>query len=307
MNEQNSIPVVILTGYLGSGKTTLVNRILDYWQGKGKHPAVVINEFGKINIDVQLIETAKDEPMFEINRGSLFCTCTQDTMVDVMTRIAYHPEYDTDVVLMEATGISDVATLDQTLNIGPIEGKYAIKQNICLVDAYLYPKVSRMLPVVNRQVAQATVVILNKTDLVSSDELEGVKHELVSVANTDILEARHAAVDMDDLLSRQMDWSSVEKQQSASPAFAKQISMESRGLMDRARLEEFLASQEAGLLRAKGFANFQDGRYFIEWAGKSWDYRKKGERPAGLNQMVLIGSPRDEEKALQAFLACSVD
>ncbi|MCC6446476.1 MAG: GTP-binding protein [Armatimonadetes bacterium] len=303
MNDLHPIPVILLTGYLGAGKTTLANRILDYWLAGSLRPAMVINEFGSVSIDARLLDAGR-EPLFEINRGSLFCTCTQDTMVKVMVQMAgYRPPRDT--VLMEATGVADTATLAGTLSIGPIRGRFRVAQNICLVDAYLFPKVCETLPVVPRQIEQASAVLLNKTDLVEPEALAAVE-ETVRRLNPSlpIIETRYADIDPAHLLALSDGWKSGKAQASAPPIFAMQVTLETEGVLDRPRLAAFLDSQVSGLLRGKGPVSLREGVYLVEWVRQGWMRMPKPGLAEDRNRLVLVGSRRSAGELQERLDAC---
>jgi G3E family GTPase len=158
-----AIPVYLITGYLGSGKTTLLNHLLADRRLAEQRLALIVNEFGTLGIDGQLVRGA-DGHVFELNRGSLFCACTRVEFAHTLRQIA--GEVAPDLVLAEATGVaatSDLAGLFET-TCGEIH--FRIQANVCVVDGLNFTKVLPYLKAARAQVAYADGIVINKSDLV---------------------------------------------------------------------------------------------------------------------------------------------
>lgn len=164
-------PVTVLTGYLGSGKTTLLNRILS--DDHGKKYAVIVNEFGEIGIDNDLI-VESDEEIYEMNNGCVCCTVRGDLVRVVQGLLKRKGRFDG--ILVETTGLADPAPVAQTFFMDEdVRSKAQLDTVVALVDAKHFPLRLADAPEAEDQVAFADVVILNKTDLVSAEELEKVR------------------------------------------------------------------------------------------------------------------------------------
>ena len=178
MTEQTAIPVTVLTGYLGSGKTTLLNRILS--EDHGKRYAVIVNEFGEIGIDNDLI-VESDEEIYEMNNGCVCCTVRGD-LVRVVQGLMRRPGRF-DAIVVETTGLADPAPVAQTFFMDEdVRAKTALDAVVALVDAKHLPLRLKDSKEAEDQIAFADVVLINKTDLVSPAELAGVER-LVRVIN----------------------------------------------------------------------------------------------------------------------------
>jgi G3E family GTPase len=172
------IPVTVLTGYLGAGKTTLLNRILG--EDHGRRYAVIVNEFGEIGIDGDLIASG-DEELFEMNNGCICCTVRGDlirTLHGLLQRGA--PEAKPfDAVIVETTGLADPGPVAQTFFVDPVLQERLVLDSITtVVDARhvgLRLDDSREAA---EQIAFADQIVLNKTDLVNADELARVEARL---------------------------------------------------------------------------------------------------------------------------------
>ena len=168
---QAQIPVTVLTGYLGSGKTTLLNRILS--EDHGKRYAVIVNEFGEIGIDNDLI-VESDEEIYEMNNGCVCCTVRGDLIRTVEGLMRRPGRFD--AILVETTGLADPAPVAQTFFMDDeVRAKTRLDAVVALVDAKHLPLRLKDSREAEDQIAFADVVVLNKTDLVSEDELRDVE------------------------------------------------------------------------------------------------------------------------------------
>src|SRR6516164_1191993 len=174
MSEQPSsekIPVTVLTGYLGAGKTTLLNRILS--EPHGKRYAVIVNEFGEIGIDNDLVVGA-DEEVFEMNNGCICCTVRGDLVRILAGLMRRKGKFD--AVIVETTGLADPAPVAQTFFVDENVGrKTRLDAVVTVADAKWLSERLKDAPEAKNQIAFADVILINKTDLVSSDELSDVE------------------------------------------------------------------------------------------------------------------------------------
>jgi G3E family GTPase len=165
------IPVTVLTGYLGAGKTTLLNRILS--ENHGKKYAVIVNEFGEIGIDNDLIIGA-DEEVFEMNNGCVCCTVRGDLVRILDGLMKRKGKFD--AIIVETTGLADPAPVAQTFFVDEDVQKNArLDAVVTVADARWLSDRLKDAPEAKNQIAFADVIVLNKTDLVTSAELAEVE------------------------------------------------------------------------------------------------------------------------------------
>ncbi|GLR51448.1 GTP-binding protein [Shinella yambaruensis] len=165
------IPVTVLTGYLGAGKTTLLNRILT--DNHGKKYAVIVNEFGEIGIDNDLI-VESDEEIYEMNNGCICCTVRGD-LIRVVEGLMRRPGRF-DAIIVETTGLADPVPVAQTFFMDDdVRQKTELDAVVALVDAKHLPLRLKDSREAEDQIAFADVVLINKTDLVSPEELARIE------------------------------------------------------------------------------------------------------------------------------------
>jgi G3E family GTPase len=167
----DKIPVTVLTGYLGAGKTTLLNRILS--EEHGKRYAVIVNEFGEIGIDNELVVGA-DEEVFEMNNGCICCTVRGDLIRIIEGLMKRKGKFD--AIIVETTGLADPAPVAQTFFIDQdVQDSVRLDAVVTVADAMWLVDRLKDAPEAKNQIAFADVILLNKTDLVGEAELQEVE------------------------------------------------------------------------------------------------------------------------------------
>ena len=195
--SMTQIPVTVLTGYLGAGKTTLLNRILS--EPHGKKYAVIVNEYGEEGIDGALVVGA-DEEVFEMNNGCICCTVRGDlirVISGLMKRAA-----NFDGILVETTGLADPGPVAQTFFADEeIAGKAKIDSIVTVVDAKHLPLRLKDSKEAEEQIAFADIILLNKSDLVSKDELNEIERAIRAINRyAKIIRTSKCAVPLDQIL-----------------------------------------------------------------------------------------------------------
>jgi G3E family GTPase len=187
-------PVTVLTGYLGAGKTTLLNRILT--EDHGKRYAVIVNEFGEVGIDNDLVVDA-DEEVFEMNNGCVCCTVRGD-LIRILGGLMRR-KGGFDAIVVETTGLADPGPVAQTFFVDEeVKAKTKLDSVTTVVDAKHLPLRLKDSKEAREQVAFADQIVLNKTDLVSEAELKAVE---ASIRRLNPLAPIHRAVRSDVPLS----------------------------------------------------------------------------------------------------------
>jgi G3E family GTPase len=173
----DKIPVTVLTGYLGAGKTTLLNRILS--EPHGKKYAVIVNEFGEIGIDNDLVVGA-DEEVFEMNNGCICCTVRGDLVRILDGLMRRKGKFD--AIIVETTGLADPAPVAQTFFIDENVGRRTkLDAVVTVADAKWLNDRLKDAPEAKNQIAFADVILINKTDLVSPEQLSEVEARIRAI------------------------------------------------------------------------------------------------------------------------------
>lgn len=198
--------MTLLTGFLGAGKTTLLNRILQ--EEHGEKIAVIVNEFGQVGIDGDLI-IARDESMVELSNGCLCCTVRVD-LIETLTKLAKAKlglegeKKDFDRVVIETTGLADPLPLIQTFLLDEIVATcYELDAIVTVVDGKHIEKQLGYLPLSAEQIALADLIILNKLDLLSVEEKKRVRERILQLnSRAPLLEAIQSEVSITDLFHK---------------------------------------------------------------------------------------------------------
>src|SRR3982075_3291182 len=167
----DKVPVTVLTGYLGAGKTTLLNRILS--EPHGKKYAVIVNEFGEIGIDNELVVGA-DEEVFEMNNGCICCTVRGDLIRIIDGLMRRKGKFD--AIIVETTGLADPAPVAQTFFMDENGGrKTKLDAVVTVADAKWLLERLKDAPEAKNQIAFADVILINKADLVQPEEFTEIE------------------------------------------------------------------------------------------------------------------------------------
>jgi len=216
--SRDKIPVTVLTGYLGAGKTTLLNRILS--EPHGKRYAVIVNEFGEIGIDNELVVGA-DEEVFEMNNGCICCTVRGDLIRIIEGLMKRKGKFD--AIIVETTGLADPAPVAQTFFVDEdVRAAARLDAVVTIADAKWLAARLRDAPEAKNQIAFADVIVVNKTDLVTPAELREVEARIrainpyaklhfaqkCDVAIAEVLERR--AFDLDRILDIEPEFLTVD-------------------------------------------------------------------------------------------------
>jgi G3E family GTPase len=179
------IKVILITGFLGSGKTTLVNNLLKL---KRKKVGVLVNEFGKTGIDGKLIKGTEHD-VKELNNGSIFCSCIKEDFIKALAEIK---DYDIEYLFIEASGLSDPSNIKKILDIVEkvYKYKYEFSGSICMVDAQHFLQQYELLPSLKRQIDHSHTIIINKVDKKSKSRKLYSKNSIFSYRWRDLCKVK---------------------------------------------------------------------------------------------------------------------
>jgi G3E family GTPase len=320
MATVDSVPVTLLTGYLGAGKTTLLNRILTHEHGK--KVAVIVNEFGDVGIDHQIIVNA-DEEIFEMNNGCICCTVRGDLIRIIGNLMKRRDKFDH--LVIETTGLADPAPVIQTFFMDEdVQAQTNLDSVVTVVDAkHIWQHWEA--EEAQEQIAFADVVLLNKTDLVTPEELDELERRIRSMnAIAKIYRTRNAELEMDALLG--IGAFDLNRALEIDPEFLNETAHEhdetvgsvaivEMGELDGNKLNEWLGkllqTQGPDIFRMKGILTIagEDQRFVFQGVHMLFDGR--ADRPwksneERKNELVFIGRNLDEAQLREDFRECLV-
>ncbi|MGD1037141.1 MAG: GTP-binding protein [Roseiarcus sp.] len=331
------IPVTVLTGYLGAGKTTLLNRILS--EPHGRKYAVIVNEFGEIGIDNELVVGA-DEEVFEMNNGCVCCTVRGDLIRIIEGLMKRKGRFD--AIIVETTGLADPAPVAQTFFVDEdVRASARLDAVVTIADAKWLAQRLRDAPEAKNQIAFADVIVLNKTDLVTPAELREVEARIrainpyarlhraqnCDVAIAEVLERR--AFDLDRILEIEPEFLAVDDHDHRDHDHhghrhqglkhyhdedMQSIGARLEGDVDPDKfmpwINQLTQARGPNILRCKGVVAFKGdpNRFVFQGVHMMLDGEPQREWRAGEkreSKVVFIGRDLDEDEIRQGFLACA--
>ncbi len=319
--DSTTIPVTLLTGYLGAGKTTLLNRLLTYEHGK--KIAVIVNEFGEVGIDHQLVIDA-DEEIFEMNNGCICCTVRGDLIRIIGNLMRRRDKFDH--LVIETTGLADPAPVIQTFFVDDdVQAQTHLDAVVTMVDA---KHISQHWDAeeVQEQIAFADVIALNKTDLVTDEILDQLEQKIRQMnAIAKIYRTQNAELDLDQILG--VSAFNLDRALEIDPDFLGEeahehdetvgsIAIVEPGAVDGEKLNQWMSklveTQGQDIFRMKGILNLvgQEQRFVFQGVHMIFDGRRDRDwktNETRQNQLVFIGRNLQEADLKAGFKACLVE
>ena len=303
------VPLLFITGFLGSGKTTLVNRVLDEAAAQGKKIGVIINEWGRVNIDSSLIR-AKDIEIEELNDGQVFCSCLSGNFLEALVLLA---KRSLDVVIVETSGMANPFPLRNILcDLKRLTGGHYVYQGmIALIDPESFLDLVGDINAVEEQVIASQRIIINKIELADGETLARIRKKIRQLnPHAGIIETSYACVEglLDSSMHEVSTSSPLESKfvkRSAKESYTRPgqyIITTTEGLAPE-RVEAFVREILPGALRVKGIlSDTEHGWFHVDGVNDKVETRVL-EASGNESKIVIIPKAGDEiaEKLIAAW------
>lgn len=284
MSEKTDL--YLLTGFLGAGKTTLLTNILNDLSGESV--GVIMNEFGKIGIDGDIIKKEGME-LVEINRGSIFCSCLKLNFAQAMIELA---DKNLNYLFVESSGLADPSNIGDILDgVRSVKGDvYEYKGAICLVDGVNFLEQVKDLDTVERQIKHCHLAVITKVDLIDEETLANIIEVIRNINNkvdieTTVFGKLNYKFLEEDLMKNQ--WAENEDTINTPDTKPKTLTLTFDGEVKKDELSRFIDEIKKDSYRIKGFFKLEDGWNQVDVVGNIIDY-KPTDKNEEISQLVII-------------------
>ncbi|MBW8348344.1 GTP-binding protein [Bacillus sp. IITD106] len=311
MKNERRIPVFVLSGFLGSGKTTVLLKMLEHCKNKGWQPGIILNELGEANVESHLFE---NEKVFELLNGCICCTIQDDlkeTMDELMLEMEKQP---LGVLFIEGTGVANPLEIQEVLLSSQYIDQFELMSIITVLDASHYLEYQSIFSssaevrnLMKEQTVCGSLLLLNKTDLVPSGQLEKIKQKITKIAGQDkvMIESVYGQLDPEILFEKRIqsvlignshgnDHSHHHHHHSTVQA----IKLEDVPALKQKIFEKWLKQLPANVLRGKGIIEMEGSKqlYSFQYASNKVAFSLV---PQSLNRqpvIILIGMGLEENQ-----------
>ncbi len=302
--SKNSIPVIVVAGFLGAGKTTLLNHVLK--NALGARIAVIVNDFGSVNIDALLI-TARTDQKLELTNGCVCCSATGDELDEALGSALLS---DPDVIIIEASGLAEPEDIARLILLHP-DKRIGYGGLVYIVDALNFEVTLKKHERLMQHIRQADLLVLTKSEQLTSRESGRIFNDISAATDAPIVPIENGEIAPGLLFD-------IPARQAVQPLLLQQdhphthlhdhygsLLFETSQPINYEKFRQFMRALPEGVYRVKGWVYFgaagYEQKYGIQAVGERWDmYREEwaeNERPQ--TTLVLIGIAIDDEKILQ--------
>lgn len=274
----------LVTGFLGAGKTTFLKRFIQLFEEQRLH--IIVNEYGKEGIDGKLLKEV-GTVLDEINNGSIFCSCRLDKFEEVLQKAL---ESQPDVIVIEASGLSNPTNVRKIMAQEEKFPNLEYMGSICLLDAKRFHKVYQTATVVKKQISISDIILINKTDLATEDELENVRQTIrdhrpdIPIFETSFGKIKDSWLEEMKKPPLSTEKPEIQTKDITLRSFILEISEE----FTPYELEKFVEMFLSDTYRVKGFVKLEGTVYLLDCVGSLFQMRPFAGETAALNEIVIL-------------------
>ena len=296
--KDSKIDIVVLAGFLGAGKTTVLNELIRFFPEN--RIGILVNDFGEVPVDGSLLIQEHPEllegghKVYEIGNGSIFCACLKAPFLYGLKHFA---EEKPDILFIEASGMSDPSSMDKILAEHGMGDQFRVHRIVTLVDPVKFEGLSCVLNVIDQQIAAGDQILVNKVDLVSEEELAGVISLLGEKSSAPVQTASFGQFDF-SFIHEESGRVRMEERESCNTPDTRPASLFLEGpVKSRADLEAFMSKSTSEVYRIKGFLELEGQMSYVSDNSRGFsiiDAKKSGIRTG----LTVLCHP-DAAKAVQ--------
>jgi len=293
MNEK--IDIVLLAGFLGAGKTTVLNELIRSFHNRKL--GMLVNDFGEVPVDGSLLKNTNPElleeghKIYEIGNGSIFCSCLK---APFLFGLKYFEREKPDILFIESSGLSDPSSMNKILKDHGLDGKFHIRHVVTLVDPVRYMGLVSVLEVIVHQIKAADQILINKIDLVSRQELEDIVKDLQSHSQAPFQTASYGMFDYSFINQESLMVLEEERESCNTPETRPGSLFLEGSVRDESALGDFMSRVESGIYRLKGFIELSGKTLYVSDNSKGYSITETSK--PGIKPGLTVLCPLENEK-----------
>ncbi|MBS4220254.1 GTP-binding protein [Bacillus sp. FJAT-49711] len=310
MKSEKRIPVYVLSGFLGSGKTTVLLSMLEYSKKKGWQPGVILNELGEANVENHLFE---NEKVFELLNGCICCTIQDDLKSTLDELVLEMEKQPLDILFIEGTGVANPLEIQEVLLSSPYIEQFELMSVITVLDASHYLEYQSIFSssaevrnLMKEQTVCGSLLLLNKTDLIPEGQLEKIKQKITKIVGKEkvMIESLYGKINPEHLFEKRIEsilvgnGISEKEHHHHHHSTVQAIKLEDVPVIRKKTFEKWLKQLPVNILRGKGFIEMEGSKqiYSFQFASNKVAF---APIPSSLNRkpmIILIGMGLEEDQ-----------
>ena len=311
VDSMSQTPILLITGFLGSGKTTFINWLLK--TNPDKKISLILNEFGDVKLESQFISQDTGGEVAELANGCMCCLAKSDIPRVIEYIIKNAPQ--TEHIIIEASGLSDPDPILESLRSAELASKIKLDAVVCIIDTLNFEQTRTEHPIVMSQVGDADIILLNKTTGVEPHALVQIENSIKRIGiNTTVLtwnEKLSSTLFLEPLVETAANAKNAKTETQPNHEHEHQhydeVWFNSNKKIDITKLSELIRQLPPNIIRAKGFANWNGSKVMIQFVAGRAEFIEgtwKDEQPS--TTILFLGTDIDKATLLEQFSSCEI-